>query len=234
MNCNEYRQALTAEPDFDGAAAHVAECADCRAWRAGLLAFDANIRAALAIDVPALRMPELPPVDTTGVTALGAGRSRKVRGWLALAASTVLAVAIGYRLAGPVHYDSLADEVLAHVDHEPRAMQVTDVGVPADRLAEVTRPIAAIGADAPLVTYARSCVINGRDVPHLVVQGERGPVMILLMPEEPVEAAIPLEDEDNRGVILPVGRGSIAIVGARDEPVDRLEKRIRNSVTWKT
>ena len=83
-----------------------------------------------------------------------------------------------------------------------------------------------------LITYAQTCVINGRRVPHLVIQGEDGPVMVLLMPEERVESAIPLEDGDSRGVILPVGDGSIAIVGGRNERLESIERVVRNSVTW--
>ena len=32
MNCNEYRQALTADPAFTGGVEHAAVCADCRAF----------------------------------------------------------------------------------------------------------------------------------------------------------------------------------------------------------
>ena len=67
-----------------------------------------------------------------------------------------------------------------------------------------------------------------------MIQGERGPVMVLLMPDEKVDRAIPLMDEFNKGVILPVGDGSIAIVGGRDESLERIENTLKNSVTWST
>ena len=35
-----------------------------------------------------------------------------------------------------------------------------------------------------LVSYAQTCIINGRSIPHLVIQGKDGPVTLLLMPEE--------------------------------------------------
>lgn len=232
MNCEEYRQAISADPQFDGGAGHVAECADCRAYRSEVVDLDAKIRAALAIDVPPLEMPELPAVDTSGVVRFGS-RRQAAAGWFALAATVVLAAFVGFRLLGPgVQYDSLADEVLAHVDHEPWSMRVTDEPVADTQLENVAGTVARFGTDAPLVTYAHTCVIDGHEVPHLVVQGETGPVMILLMPDEKVDGPIPLEDEDNRGVILPVGEGSIAIVGSRAESVEKLEKRILNSVTW--
>ena len=85
-----------------------------------------------------------------------------------------------------------------------------------------------------LVTYAQPCVINGKDVPHLVIQGERGPVTILLMPHEEVAEETPLDGDSIKGVILPVGKGSIAIIGERDELLAPIQKNVVNSVTWTT
>ena len=83
-----------------------------------------------------------------------------------------------------------------------------------------------------LITYAQPCVINGKTVPHLVVQGEYGPVTILLMPDEKLAEVTPIDGENVKGVILPVGNGSIAIVGGRDEPLETIRKNVLNSVTW--
>ena len=94
--------------------------------------------------------------------------------------------------------------------------------------------IATMDHDAGLITYAQSCIINGRVVPHLVIQGERGPVTILLMPEEKISGAQSFGDEDIQGVILPVGNGSIAIIGGAGERLDGIQERVRNSVTWST
>jgi hypothetical protein len=85
-----------------------------------------------------------------------------------------------------------------------------------------------------LITYAQSCVINGKTVPHLVIQGQYGPVTILLMPDEPVAEAVPLEGDNIHGVLLPVGNGSIAIIGAREEKLEPIEKSVLKSVTWST
>ncbi len=79
-----------------------------------------------------------------------------------------------------------------------------------------------------------SCSINGNDVPHLVVQGEKGPITILLMPKERVEAASEIEGENVHGLILPVGDGSIAIIGGKEESLDRVQQNVMDSVSWST
>jgi len=62
MNCEDYKQAIAADPSesFDGGALHSAECPSCNTVKAEMQALDVRIAAALAIDVPDLKMPELP------------------------------------------------------------------------------------------------------------------------------------------------------------------------------
>lgn len=236
MNCEEYREAIGADPSFDGGAGHVTECAACQAYRTEMLALGERVSRALAIDVPELVMPELPEVETDGVVALASRRRVSPPLWLAMAATVVLAAFLGVRfIGGGVEYGSLADEVLAHMEHEPYAMRVSDTPVSERRLASVvSSDVAQMDHGGGLITYAQTCIINGHKVPHLVVQGKRGPVTILLMPDERVSKAVPLRDEVFEGAILPVGDGSIAIIGGHDEDLQEIEKNVVNSVTWST
>ncbi len=197
---------------------------------------NSKIARALTINAPAPNVPELPVIEHDNIVAMTPGKSVPRTAWFALAASVMLAVLIGVRLFGVGEsYGSLAEEVLAHLDHEPAALTVTDVAVSDGRLASVVpSSVATVSHDAGLITYARSCKINGHTVPHLVMQGEHGPITLLLMPEETVAESLPLDGDNVHGVILPVGNGSIAIIGAREEDLERVEKRVLNSVTWST
>jgi hypothetical protein len=241
MNCEEYRQSVAADPSFDGGADHLSTCEACRAFRAEIQALDDKIARALEISVPALNLPKLPIDDADNpaadnVVSLPVRKPFARPAWYALAASVMLAVVIGVRMFGAgASYESLADEVLAHLDHEPYSLRPSATPVSDRRLgAVVPADVASMDHSAGLITYAQSCVINGKTVPHLVIQGERGPVTILLMPEEGISAAVPLDGENTHGVILPVGDGSIAIIGAREEKLERIEKSVLNSVRWNT
>jgi hypothetical protein len=89
--------------------------------------------------------------------------------------------------------------------------------------------------DIGLVTYAMSCVINGRTVPHLVIQGNKGPVTLILLPEETIDASVPLTGENVHGVLLPVGNGSIAVIGQREDQLDEIGdigRKLAESVEW--
>lgn len=236
MNCEDYRQAIAAEPSYDGGEAHLSACADCRAFRDEMRALDGRIGRALAISVPELRLPDLPDIDSANVVPL-AGRPRfTMPAWLAVAAMLMLAAFVGLRMIGSnVSYPSLTDEIVAHLDHEPYALRVTDEPVDARRLARVVPAnVAAMNHDAGLITYAQTCVIHGKKVPHLVIQGARGPVTILLLPDEAVESVVQIEGESINGIILPVGNGSVAIIGERDEELGKIQQNVLNSVTWST
>jgi hypothetical protein len=236
MNCEDYRQAIATEPSYDGGGAHLSACADCRAFRDEMRALEQQLARALAISVPELRIPDLPDVDTTGVALLVARRRFRAPLWMAVAATVVLAAFVGLRMfGGHVTYPTLADEIVAHLDHEPYALRVTDEPVDARRLAKVVpENVAAMNHDAGLITYAQTCVINGNKIPHLVIQGEQGPVTILLLPDEVVDAPVTLEGESINGVILPVGSGSVAIIGEKHEKLEDIERSVVNSVTWST
>ena len=235
MNCEEYRQATGTDPNFGGGAEHLRDCAACREYRAGMQELDARIKRALAIDVPELTLPDLPESIADAVVPLRR-RRRAAPAWLALAATVAIAAILGVRMLGfGVQYDSLADEVIAHLDHEPAALRVTDIAISDERLHSVVpADIAELDHGAGIISYAQTCIINGKRVPHLVIQGAKGPVTVLLMPEEPVAKAIELAGQNVNGVILPVSGGSIAIIGATGERLDTVREELLQSVTWTT
>ncbi|MDH3619318.1 MAG: DUF3379 domain-containing protein [Gammaproteobacteria bacterium] len=201
-----------------------------------LQALDLKIAKALQIDVPELRMPELPDIETANVSSLPAPKRSMKPVWFAIAATVVLATSISLKNSSLFQtYDSLADEVLAHLDHEPGAFRNVDVAVSDERLARaIPASLATFQRGESLITYAQPCVINGKDVPHLVIQGQYGPITILLMPYEEVAKEVALDGENVKGVILPVGKGSIAIIGDREERLEPIQKNVVNSVSWTT
>ena len=198
--------------------------------------FEQRIARALELPVPELRMPELPEIDSENVVAIKPRRRAVAPVWLAMAASVALVAIVGVRMFGAAaDYDSLADEILAHLDHEPYALRVTDEPVTDRRLTRIVPAnLATLDHSAGLITYAQNCKIQGKVSPHLVIQGKNGPVTVILMPEVRVQSAEPIEGESINGVILPVGDGSIAIIGEKDEDLAPIQRNIIDSVAWST
>ena len=235
ITCDRAKEAMAAEPSSADVMDHVADCASCRGFHQDMLELDAKISRALAIPVPPLTMPELEPLDTGKVAVLPT-RRMTAPAWIAVAATIAIVAVFGFRMqADLISQSSLADEIVAHLEHEPYAFRNTDTAVPDDRLARVVpASVATLDHSAGLITYAQSCIINGERVPHLVIQGEHGPVTILLMQNQRVSRAQKISGESINGVILPVGSGSIAIVGDDDEDLEKIETKMKNSVTFST
>lgn len=255
MQCEHFREAIAADPAAPGdeAMAHVAGCAACAAFLAEMREQDERIARALAIDVPELKLPDLPPVacEIAGPRA-GAGESagrvprrtrrparrRNLPLLVGAAASAALFAVLFFRGGTVGEPAALADAVIAHMDHEQASRQVTTVAVPDQALTQVfDGRVSGVDSDLGLVSYARTCVIRGKRVPHLVVQGASGPVTLILLPDEPVAEAVPLEGALVHGVILPVGEGSVAVIGEREEQlreVREMGRRLSEAVRWRT
>ena len=236
MNCEDYKKALTADPGFDDESGHLDSCVACREYSAEMLALNDRIAAAMALSVPELVMPELPDIETDNVVTLSERRAISKPTWFAVAATVLIAAVVGIRMTGTgVEYGTLNEQLLAHLDHEPAALLPTRTPVSDRQLTRVVpEKLATMNHDAGLITYAMSCRINGNDVPHLVIQGERGPITILLMPHEKVAEASSIDGTNVQGIILPVGDGSIAIIGDRDEQLDKVKQNVLDSVLWST
>ena len=238
MNCKDYKEAITADPSqqFDGAE-HASACESCAAYKDEILALDRKIIVALEISLPDLELPQLPPIrdEDAKIANLPFGRGRtRTPVWIGLAASVLLATALGVRFfSEDVTHSTLADEIVAHLDHHSSGFKVTDKAVSERVLSKVVGTDVE-EMDAGLITYATSCVINGNSIPHLVIQGETGPITVLLLPDEMLHDAVAIEGIGITGVILPVGNGSIAIIGERGEPLEKGEQRLVNSVKWTT
>jgi len=104
----------------------------------------------------------------------------------------------------------------------------------AQRLAMVMRDIGGQwqGEYPENLTHARLCPVRGRASAHLVVQGERGPVTVFLIPgtdarnENGLKQAQLVAVSDLHG-------GSIALFGYEGENLAVIEAQFQQHVSWK-
>jgi len=224
MDCLEFRRQAGAEPasggpEFD---AHRRECAACARHQDELLAMDALIARALALDPARIRRP------AAGAGGVPATRRR----YFAIAASIVVGLSVGLVLLVSAPRASIAREVVDHIVHEPETMNLL-VPVSAGTLAGVldpegTRLRPGIGD----VTFAARCVYDGRVVPHLVVRMPEGAVTVLLLRHRDIDAPVHVSEQGLAGVVLPAPRGSIAVVGRDLKDLDGIAQKVFEAVDW--
>ncbi len=178
---------------------HLASCAKCSALRASALRLDERIQRAMQLGSP--RMAPNHRVSR--------------RGW-ALAASVLLAVVAGLLLWPAQSGSVLASELLQHVSggQERESWDNTEV-VAQGVLDKVLRSAGVsldINSDNPVV-YAHSCVLRGRQLPHLVIRTASGPVTVVPMPGEQLWITRDFSENGLHGVLLPVAGGAVAVIG---------------------
>lgn len=235
MNCSDARFRMAAEPSARDAAldAHLQSCAACFAYAQDMLDLDGQLRAALAVPVPDIALPSGPHAVAAGTaTPLPRRRPGTVARRFALAASVAgVAILTGLLWIG-VPRESLAGAVVAHMAEEPDAWSASaPLGDTA--VAEVlSRSGVRLDPGMPGVTYAHSCRFRGRQVPHLVVQSPGGPVTILVLPDEHVAANAAFEEAGYRGVLVPAGRGALAVLTRDASDVEAVAALAQHAIRY--
>lgn len=221
MDCLEYRRTLLERPANPGsdALAHRLACRACATWTAEQQRFEQRLSKALTVPVP--------EGVAERVLMHATWQSPRPR-WQGIAA-TVAAVAIGAVIAIQLaDQPAFAQSVLTHVYDEPDLLVPGGEPVDPARLQAVLERVGgrldgAIGS----VLHAGLCPVRGKLAAHLVVAGEHGPIAVLVMPEFGVSTRTAVGDDKLHGAIVPVGGGSVAVIGFRGEALDALAARVQ-------
>lgn len=205
---------------------HLQTCPECQAYRDDMLAFDAKLRRALELDwqkiagsaPPAGPLPKALAVATSNVTPLKPKQPatpvlKTARPRIfAFAASLAAALVIGSVLWLSRPPESLAAEIVTHVEGEPNSWQETEP-LPAEKLEAVLRKSGVnLGPGMMPVVYASSCWFRGHFVPHVVVTTPDGPVTVMILLHEQVKAAQQFNEDGFSGLLVPARTGSVAVL----------------------
>ena len=227
MTCDEARLQIGAEPGAStpGLEEHLQACAACRQFRDEMRALDANIRRVME------QSPEPQPSRAAPAPPPAWRQPLAWRHW-ALAASVALAVfgLLAVWLLRPS--DSLARDVVAHVQAEPESLLAQEQVSTQDIDAALRSAGVQLDATSDTVTYAQSCWFRGHYVPHLVMQTSHGPVTVLLLRHEPPSGRRTFNEDGMSGVLVPSGQGSIAVLARGGAGVEQLAQVMQQDVHW--
>jgi hypothetical protein len=230
MKHNEARLLIGADPSSvpPELAEHLAGCPECAQFQREMIGLDANIRRVLE-QAPLSRAP----ASITPITSAPAARRRSLRsgwsGWALAASVATLSVLAVWALRPS---DTLAQDVVAHVEHEPKSWSSTQQ-VPADKVnATLAEAGVALDMSSDKVMFARSCWFRGHDVPHLVVSTPQGPVTVLVLRYEKVKHRMSFHEDGMTGVITPAPHGSIAVLAQGNDNIDAVAAQVDQSVRW--
>jgi hypothetical protein len=246
MNHNEARLLIGAEPHSVAPelTEHLASCPECSQFLREMLALDANIRRALEqaplsaappgeTPVSATATATAPTASVTPITSASMARRGKTTstwsGW-AVAASVVAISMLAVWAFRP--NDSLARDVVAHVEAESKSWSSNEDPPPAEINETLARAGVALDMSSDKVMYAHSCLFRGRVVPHLVVSTPQGPVTVMVLRYESVKHRMDFHEDGMTGVITPAPHGSIAVLMKGNENIDAVAQQVEQSVRW--
>ena len=216
MSCEHSRLQIGADPEGRSAELeqHLQECEPCRQFRAETRTLDAHIRRAL----------ERPPESAT---------PRFTASWRpwALAASVLLAMltVLAVWLLRPS--DTLAREVVAHVQQEPESW-LAQQHVDAQSIDTALRGAGVkLDITSDRISYAQSCWFRDHYVPHLVVQTAEGPVTVIILRNQHVSGRRAFHEAGMSGVIVPAPPGSIAVL-TRGANLTGAAAQMQQDVHW--
>ena len=218
MNCEDFRQNLLAAPDDmnDAMASHMEACEPCQGVASQMLAMDTVLREAMQVEVPQ-------NLGQTIMLQKILQRKRRVNIPLFAMAATIL-LGVGFATGswlGRANTTELTDALIAHVEHEPLLLRPSTDVVEFQRVSNVLQQANVnLRADIGRVRHVGLCLFNGKKVPHLVVTTQNGPVTVMLLPDETVDSVQSFDNGVFSGVIVPNGRGAIAIIGGDSSDIE--------------
>jgi hypothetical protein len=246
MNHSEARLQIGADPSAipPELAEHLAGCPECSQFQREMAVLDGQIRLAFELGpLGAIAAERAIAADAdselqtlASVSSISdASRARRPKrtsvwsGW-ALAASVAVASMLAVWLLRPT--DSLAHDVVTHVEYESGSWSSHEQISPADVKEALAKAGAELDMSSDKIMYAHSCPFHGHIVPHLVVTTPSGPVTVMVLPDEHVKKRMSFHEDGMSGVITPAPHGSLAVLMQGNENIDTAADEVVRSIHW--
>lgn len=236
MNCLEFRRQLLTEPGAvdPSLVAHEHDCEQCGLFAQNEARLERSLKEALSIDVPK-GLAERIKMRQGIVEEV---HRKHVRPWkYALAASlllvTVIVVFIGYQTQRLSETEALLQQaVFDHIRGELQSL-VAQQDIELEQLNLLLKPLGGrASSKIGKVNYASRCEINEHLGVHFIVDGRSGPVTVIFISNEQVKRDSRIKNARFDGMLIPAGKGSLAIVGERGEVLNELTERLKNNIKW--
>lgn len=233
MDDLEFRRRAYAEPDCRDAefVAYKKKSSENIKFVEELRLLDEKLKQSLCIQPPEDLVQRIKLQQTLGDHQ---STRQRLRIWSA-AASVLLAIVITFTYfaeSTQLNDQEIAANVLQHIYYELDHLQERQTRT----LTQVNNILAEFGVNMTgsigEVNYLGSCNIANKKGVHMVVQGDTGPVTVMVLPDVALKREQFINDSRFKGLIMPVYKGSIAIIGGQSEPLQSLQEKLTEHMRW--
>lgn len=227
MNCIEYRRTLLAGgAESAPMRAHRLSCDSCSAYGAEHGALEAALKRALDVEAPSALADRL--LANIASSARGAQRPEPTRRrFLALAAGVVAVAGVGAHLWAN-RDDPLALACIQFVMKE-EAKSIMMGAIPRTEAARVIASVVSIERLEAIgqIKHIGPCPFNGGTAYHIVLAVPQDKVTLLVMPDAKLPTRGSALYDGLYATVMPIGEGSIGIVGERKAVVASIAGALR-------
>ena len=195
--------------------------------------FDDTLKGLLNVDVPAGLSDKILLEQSFAIE-----KERRMSGrWhVAIAASVAFVIGISVPMLNSISHSPLdiGDVAMQHVQEEYYFTAQTNEH--AD-LRMVNAKLARFGGQAMAeigeVSYVNYCSFEGTPSLHMVVQGEKGPITVFVVPSDAefIESKS-FNNQHLKGITEKMGNANVVIVGERDESLKNMRSVLQNNIQW--
>lgn len=232
MNCFEFRKLALSNPynedsDF---VQHRAECPDCEQHIRGVLAMDAKLAAAISVEVPADLKAKLKLRQVIDKEQ----RSHRVFKRYSIAASTFLAVALGWfayqNQQLNTAYLALYNDAMQHVESDSYALTSVQPTAQTRMKMHLASYAGLHVGELPGLRYSQICPIGTKRAWHAVMETASGLVTVLYLKDSDLSDK-DLEKKGKYSRLINKSVGDIMLIGDTPKSIDEAESVIERSLT---
>jgi len=219
MNCLEFRRQLAIEPRCTQAdfVVHRAACARCAEAQQRALAFEQALGRALAVPAPAQLADQILLAQAT----VEQQRARRLRrnGLLALAASALLALGIGFES----HASPLAKLAVKHLNKEAFVLGMSSPIADDDVRKEFAKNGVTLARVPAGVSFVYCCPVGEYHSVHLVMPETDGAVTVLYLTENAAATRLQTTQDGWQVRAVPLAHGTLVLLAHGTTQFDRVE-----------
>ena len=206
------------------------------------LAFKSLLEKSLKIPAPAtnleqrlLQIPDLARMDRHALPA-AANDESVIRRLLPVAALLLLALGLGAYLK-PDSNAELARDLFSHVYAETPYMNPDgdySLDTVNTQLGQVVGAHleASPATESLQVSFVKDCYVAKQIAMHFVLHGNNGDVNVMLLPEQVSGAEFTISDEQFNGIVSPASRGTLVVIGNKQEPIAEYSSLLSSNLGW--
>lgn len=195
--------------------------------------FDSELQSILKVDLPDDLVDKILLEQSF---AIENKKNSSHRWHLAIAASVAFIIGISLPLLNNLNNftQNIGAVALQHVQEEYYFTEKINEHA---NLSSVNAKLASYGGlakdDLGEVLYVNHCSFEGTPGLHMIIQGEQGRITVFVVPEDAgLKNSPDFYNQRLKGVTENLGKVSLVIVGEKDEPLEKIQLKLKENIQW--